>query len=162
MNQSKPVFKIVKSDEKVNTLNKYFVYPGQGVVRQILSTREGYLKFEVLANRMVILVPEKNSGVKLRPLISIQEAAKVESIMMDQTLKSQQNNWNRRHREFMEKLNSGNLKEIASVFAMINNSKRTKELSFGEKKILQVCTQLIDIEFKTINYHQEPLLTAAA
>lgn len=160
MNQSKPAFKVVKNEDVKQ--NKYFVYPGQGVVRQILSNKEGYLKFEVLANRMIILVPEKSVDVKIRSLISLQEASEVESIMMDQTIKSHQTNWNRRHREFMEKVNSGNLKEIATVFSMITNAKRTKELSFGEKKILQTCTQLIDLEFKTINYNQEQLFTEAA
>ena len=45
--------------------------------------------------------------------------------------------WNRRKKEFTEKINSGSIYEIAEVYKDLNNRDDGKELSFGEKEMLE-------------------------
>jgi len=51
--------------------------------------------------------------------------------------------WNRRHREYTEKINSGSIFEIAEVLRDLYVLKLDKDLSFGEKKMLDTARNLL-------------------
>jgi CarD family transcriptional regulator len=53
------------------------------------------------------------------------------------------NTWNRRYRGFMEKIKSGSLFEVAEVFRDLSRLKRTKTLSFGERRMLDTARDLV-------------------
>ncbi|HOJ13572.1 MAG TPA: CarD family transcriptional regulator, partial [Deltaproteobacteria bacterium] len=51
--------------------------------------------------------------------------------------------WNRRYREYMEKIKSGSAFEIAEVLRDLNILKKGKELSFGERKMYDTAKNLL-------------------
>ena len=59
------------------------------------------------------------------------------------TVISDHQTWNRRYREYMEKIKTGSLYEIAEVLRDLYLLKHEKELSFGERKMLDTAKSLI-------------------
>jgi CarD family transcriptional regulator len=51
--------------------------------------------------------------------------------------------WNRRYREYMEKIKTGSVYEIAEVLRDLVVLKVDKELSFGERKMLDTARNLL-------------------
>jgi CarD family transcriptional regulator len=57
--------------------------------------------------------------------------------------------WNRRYREYMEKIKTGSLFEVAEVFRDLSLLKLTKDLSFGERKLYDTAQNLLVKELST-------------
>jgi CarD family transcriptional regulator len=51
--------------------------------------------------------------------------------------------WNRRYREYMEKIKTGSVYEIAEVLRDLYRLKTDKDLSFGERKMLDTAKSLL-------------------
>ena len=51
--------------------------------------------------------------------------------------------WNRRYREYMEKIKTGSVFEVAEVYRDLLMLKLEKELSFGERKMLDTARNLL-------------------
>jgi CarD family transcriptional regulator len=51
--------------------------------------------------------------------------------------------WNRRYREYMDKIKTGSLYEVAEVFRDLSLLKITKDLSFGERKLYDTAHALL-------------------
>jgi CarD family transcriptional regulator len=71
------------------------------------------------------------------------EARKVIGILKDREVTLDNQTWNRRYREYMEKINTGSIYEIAEVLRDLHLLKAEKELSFGEKKIMDMAKTLL-------------------
>ncbi|MEQ1875755.1 MAG: CarD family transcriptional regulator [Bdellovibrionia bacterium] len=127
------------------------VYPGHGVGRvtaietkEILGKAHTFYTIEILDSGMKILVPRDNvKSVGLRPIISKQEANQVLSILKLKNVKIDNQTWNRRYREYMEKIKTGSVFEIAEVLRDLFLLKVDKELSFGERKMLDTARSLL-------------------
>lgn len=124
---------------------EYAVYPGYGVGRidkieakEILGTKHEFYSIIILETGMKVMIPATNlKSVGLRPLISKEEASKVVEILKDKNVKIDTQTWNRRYREYTDKINTGSVFEIAEVLRDLYLLKVDKELSFGEKKMLE-------------------------
>jgi CarD family transcriptional regulator len=93
---------------------------------------------------MRVLIPKNNvASVGLRPIISKEEATKVIDILKVTEVKVDNQTWNRRYREYMEKIKTGSVYEIAEVLRDLFLLKVDKELSFGEKKMLETARALL-------------------
>jgi CarD family transcriptional regulator len=93
---------------------------------------------------MKIMIPSHNvASVGLRPIISIEEAQKVLGILKEKNVKIDNQTWNRRYREYMEKIKTGSVYEIAEVLRDLFVLKVDKELSFGERKMLDTARNLL-------------------
>jgi len=57
--------------------------------------------------------------------------------------------WNRRYRDYMEKIKTGSLYDVAEVFRDLSLLKLTKDLSFGERKLYDTAQTLLVIELST-------------
>jgi CarD family transcriptional regulator len=57
--------------------------------------------------------------------------------------------WNRRYREYMDKIKTGSLYEVAEVFRDLYLLKLTKDLSFGERKLYDTAQILLVKELST-------------
>ncbi|MFN9065907.1 MAG: CarD family transcriptional regulator, partial [Bdellovibrionales bacterium] len=79
----------------------------------------------------------------LRPIISVEEAQKVLGILKEKNVKIDNQTWNRRYREYMEKIKTGSVYEIAEVLRDLFVLKVDKELSFGERKMLDTARNLL-------------------
>lgn len=127
------------------------VYPGHGVGRissieykEILGTKHEFYSVLIIETGMKIMIPAANiKSVGLRPLISKDEAMKVVTILKDKNVKIDTQTWNRRYRDYMEKIKTGSVFEIAEVLRDLYVLKVDKELSFGEKKMLDTAKNLL-------------------
>jgi CarD family transcriptional regulator len=84
--------------------------------------------------------------------LSVDEAEKVVDILKDKNVKIDTQTWNRRHRDYKEKINTGSVFEIAEVLRDLYVLKTDKELSFGEKSMLDAAKNLL---LKEINLRPE-------
>jgi CarD family transcriptional regulator len=127
------------------------VYPGHGVGRvtaietkEILGNSQTFYSINILDSGMKIMVPRDNAqAVGLRPIISRDEANKVIEILKETNVKIDNQTWNRRYREYMEKIKTGSVYEIAEVLRDLFLLKVDKELSFGERKMLDTARSLL-------------------
>jgi CarD family transcriptional regulator len=93
---------------------------------------------------MRILVPtEKGNQVGLRAVASNQEVDEVLEILRERETRIDRQTWNRRYRGFMDKIKTGSLFEVAEVFRDLYRLKNTKNLSFGERRMLETARTLI-------------------
>jgi CarD family transcriptional regulator len=155
-------------EEHVFSVNELVVYPAQGVgqVERIEkqeiggATAEFYI-VRILSNRVTLMVPVANAiNVGLRAVCSAEEARRVLASLEDRsgfTGYSGQN-WNRRYREYSEKLKSGDLSEVAYVLKELILIGRDKDLSFGERRLLEQAMNLITMELSfALNTDQEQI-----
>jgi CarD family transcriptional regulator len=112
--------------------------------KEILGSKHDFYSIEIIESGMKILVPTNNTeSVGLRPIISNEEADRVLGILKQTDVKIDNQTWNRRYREYMEKIKTGSVFEIAEVLRDLFLLKVDKELSFGERKMLDTARGLL-------------------
>ena len=121
------------------------VYAGSGVGRiiaietkELCGIKQTFYRFQLFNSNVSALVPVNSSESKLRHIISKTEADRVVSIVRRRDIKIDKQTWNRRYREYMEKIKTGSVYEIAEVFRDLYLLRGEKELSHGEKKMLEL------------------------
>ena len=128
------------------------VYPAHGVGvierienREISGCQEDFFVMRILENNMIIMIPSSNTkNVGLRELIDRTEVSKVFSILKNRDMYVDDNQtWNRRYRDYMDKIKSGSVFEVAEVYRDLSTIKQDKELSFGERKMLDTARSLL-------------------
>ena len=127
------------------------VYPAHGVSEvEAIETREisgntiSFFILKVLDTEMTVMVPVTNvKNVGIRGLIDKKGIEKVLAILKERSVAVDNQTWNRRYREYMEKIKSGSAFEIAEVLRDLNILKRGKELSFGERKMYDTAKNLL-------------------
>ena len=132
-------------------VGEHAVYPGHGVgkvvaveTKEIMGTKIEFYSVQILESGLKIMVPKTSvQQVGLRPIISEDEANKVISILKIKDVKIDTQTWNRRYREYMEKIKTGSVYEIAEVLRDLFLLKVDKELSFGERKMLDTARGLL-------------------
>lgn len=151
----KPGARVIKSSvdlsKVVFKVGDNAVYPGHGVglivaieTKEIMGAKCDFYIVQILETGMKVMVPKSNvASVGLRPIISKEEAAKVIDILKVTEVKIDNQTWNRRYREYMEKIKTGSVYEIAEVLRDLFLLKVDKELSFGEKKMLDTARGLL-------------------
>jgi CarD family transcriptional regulator len=106
------------------------VYPGHGVgiiesieTKQISGKEQSFFILRILENGMTIMIPRDNvEAAKLRGVIRKIDVRKVIGILKDRDVSIDNQTWNRRYREYI---------------------KEEKELSFGERKIMDTAKNLL-------------------
>ena len=91
------------------------VYPAHGITvvkrideRDVGGKKKSFYVLQVLENQMTIVVPTDNAeAVGLRSIISDQDVARVYTILKMRDVKIDQTTWNRRYRDYMEKIKTG-------------------------------------------------------
>jgi len=137
-------------------INELVVYPAQGVGRverietqEIRGAKTEFYIVRILANNVTLMVPVANAvAVGLRRVCSAKEAEQVIGVLGDRSdfTGYTGQNWNRRYREYSEKLKSGNLTDVAYVLKELLLIGKDKELSFGERRLLEQAMSLITLE----------------
>ena len=130
------------------------VYPAHGVAqivgietREISGNKQTFYILKILENGMKIMIPTRNAGaVGLRELIRADEVDEVFAILKSREVAVEGQTWNRRYREYMEKIKTGSVFEIAEVLRDLCVLRLTKELSFGERKMLDTARGLLTKE----------------
>ena len=139
------------------------VYPAHGVgviqsiqTRKISGTEKMFYMLRILDNDMTIMIPTENvTSVGLRPVIGRDMVAKVYRILRTRKIEVDQQTWNRRYREYTEKIKTGSVLEIAKVLRDLFVIKADKELSFGERKMLDTARNLLVKELSIASAYPE-------
>jgi CarD family transcriptional regulator len=98
----------------------------------------------VLGNDMTIMIPvDKADQVGLREVISNKDVAKVYKILKTKEPAIDNQTWNRRYREYMERIKTGSIYEVATVLRDLFLLKLGKELSFGERRMMDIAKNLL-------------------
>lgn len=127
------------------------VYPAHGVgriesieKREISGEQKDFYIMKILDNNMIIMIPIDNvQSVGLRDIIDVGEVPRVYEIMKKRDLPVDNQTWNRRYREYMEKIKTGSVFEVAEVLRDLYLLKVDKNLSFGERKMLDTAQTLL-------------------
>lgn len=126
------------------------VYPmhGAGVIesieeREILGQKQDYYVMKMPVGDMRVMIPTHNvEGIGIREVIESCDVDKVYEILQDQSV-NVTNNWNKRYRENMTKIKTGNIYEVADVVRILMMRDREKGLSTGERKMLNSAKQIL-------------------
>lgn len=127
------------------------VYPGHGVgeiksvvTKIVAGTEQQIVDITLLDSGMKIMVPASQAeAVGLRKVVDKKAVDKVYQILRDRNFKIDTQTWNRRFREYSQKIKTGSVYEIAEVLRDLSVLSVDKELSFGEKKMLDTAQTLL-------------------
>jgi CarD family transcriptional regulator, regulator of rRNA transcription len=139
------------------------VYPAHGVgviqsiqTRVVSGTEKTFYMLRILDSDMTIMIPTENvTSVGLRRVIGKEMVTKVYKILREKRVEIDQQTWNRRYREYTEKIKTGSVLEIAKVLRDLFVLKGDKELSFGERKMLDTARNLLVKELSIARAHPE-------
>jgi len=135
-------------------------YPGQGVCvvesleqRNVAGALMKFYLLRVCGDDSQILVPVANAdSVGLRPVITPQECRRLID-QLAEDFDDVTSDWKSRSRQFMEKLQSGDVFEAADVLKKLTYLSYSKKLSFREQVLLDKAKWLIVSEL--VNSHFE-------
>ncbi|HXW85089.1 MAG TPA: CarD family transcriptional regulator [Candidatus Binataceae bacterium] len=140
------------------------VYPAHGVaviddiqMRVISGTERRFYMLRILGTeKMTIMIPTENvEQVGLRRIIGKDMVDKIYRILRQRKVEVDTQTWNRRYREYTEKIKTGSPLEIARVLRDLLVLKGEKELSFGERKMLDTARSLLVKELSIAKAHPE-------
>ena len=137
------------------------VYPmhGAGTIdaieqKDILGEKQEYYIIKMPGEVKVMVPTAKASSVGVRSIINKEEAGKVlEVLEANETAMS--NNWNKRYKENMDKMKTGDIYEIADVVRNLSYKQKEKGLSTGEKKMLNNAKQILVSELVLAEHASE-------
>jgi CarD family transcriptional regulator len=126
------------------------VYPmhGAGVIeaieeKEILGAWKKYYVMKLPLGEMKVLIPiDSISQVGLRGVIEKDEVSQVFVVLQGEQPEMSAN-WNRRYRNHLEKIKSGDIYEVAEVVRNLMLRDREKGLSTGESKMLDTARQIL-------------------
>ena len=127
------------------------VYPAHGVgviekieTQEISGASQDFYVMRIIDNDMIIMIPTQNvNNVGLREIIGQEEVPKLYSILKKRDVVIDNQTWNRRYREYMDKIKTGSVYEVAEVYRDLLILKVEKDLSFGERKMLDTARSLL-------------------
>ena len=143
------------------------VYPAHGVgliegieEKSISGIEHIFYVIRILDNDMKIMVPRKNAEqVGLRRVISDSEVEQVYAILEKKDIEFTPQTWNRRYREYMDKIKTGSIFDLATVLRDLYILQMDKPLSFGEKKMLDTAKGLLVKELSVAKDKKEEEIT---
>ena len=135
---------------------------GAGVIDSIVSRKingkdREYYVLKIPAGDMQVMIPvDASESIGVRPIVGSDEAERIlEDLPGIQVSMTQ--NWNKRYRENMMKIKSGNLMEVATVVKGLTERERQRGLSTGERKMLHSAKQILISEIvlsKSASYEE--------
>ena len=145
------------------SVNEKIVYPGHGVTvvtqiinKTIINETLPFYELSFISKEITVLVPIKNfEQLGLRPLVNKKEINELLEnfclickpiICHEGTI----NSWNKRNKNFQTKMRSGSIKDLGSVYVELKSLMAYKELSFGERAVLQQVEHLLAEEISIV------------
>ena len=133
------------------TIGQKAVYPSRGIAEVVEiekkeiggKVQEFYVLRLTTSDLKILVHIDKAEQVGLRPVAGKADAEEVLQILREKVVQFERHTWNRRYRAFMDKIKSGSLFEVAEVFRDLHRLKKTKSLSFGERRMLDTARGLV-------------------
>lgn len=127
------------------------VYPAQGVgiIRDVVTAdidgeKATFYVVKILDNGMTVRVPVRNARANgMRSVIANEHVEKVYDILRDRDIPTDNQTWNRRYREYMTRIKTGDPLEVAKVLRDLALLRQDKTLSFGERKMFDQARSLL-------------------
>ncbi|OGP71079.1 MAG: CarD family transcriptional regulator [Deltaproteobacteria bacterium RBG_13_58_19] len=144
------------------------VYPAHGVgiiesiqEREMGGSPQRFYIMRLLDNDMIIMIPTTNArNIGLRNVIDTTSVPQVYEILSLRPLRLNNQTWNRRYRDYMDKIKTGSPFRVAEVLRDLTLLKTEKELSFGERKMLDTAKNLLVRELSLVNNKKEDEIEA--
>lgn len=126
------------------------VYPlhGAGEIekieeKEILGEVKEYYILKMPFGDMKVMIPTSNSNeIGIRNIISKKHAYEVIDFFSPRRL-DETTNWNKRYRENMDRLKTGDVEEVADVVNTLMVREKEKGLSTGERKMLNSAKKIL-------------------
>jgi CarD family transcriptional regulator len=166
------------AEEGVSLMNNFdvgdkAVYPAHGVgeilaveSREVMGLKMMVYVMRILDRNMTITIPvSKSIEVGLRPVMNIDEVDEVFLVLKQRRKVIEGQTWNRRFREYSDKIRTGSALEIAQVLRDLYILRSGKALSYGEKRMLTTAIELLSQEIavargQAASAAQEQILSA--
>lgn len=144
------------------------VYPAHGVgvieavqERSNSGNAENFYIMRLLDNDMIIMIPTGNArNIGLRDMIDLPAVTEVYEILRHRPGRLNNQTWNRRYRDYMDKIKTGSPFRVAEVLRDLTLLKTEKDLSFGERKMLDTAKNLLVKELSLVNNLKEDEIEA--
>jgi CarD family transcriptional regulator len=157
-----------QEDQKTFEVGQKVVYPGNGVgqvysieSKEISGVSISFYMIRILDNDLTVMVPVNKAAERgVRPIMSLEEVKKVYAMLHEKKIVVEQSTWNRRHRDYLEKIRTGSVFEIAEVLRDLCVIRGEKVLSFGERKMLELAKGLLIKELAIAEETDEPTVEA--
>jgi CarD family transcriptional regulator len=115
----------------------------------------------LLDSDMIIMIPTNNArNVGLRDMIDNQAVDQVYQILRSRPSRLSNQTWNRRYRDYMDKIKTGSPFQVAEVLRDLTLLKAEKDLSFGERKMLDTARNLLIKELSLVHEKEETEIEA--
>lgn len=141
------------------------VYPAHGVgqiesieQKDIGGSQQSFYIMKIVDTGMVVMIPTAGKATGLRSIIPSKDVKKVYAILKEKDVEILPQPWNQRYRDYMQKIKTGSVYEIASVLRDLNVLSSDKSLSFGEKKMMDTAKSLLVKEIAIANQIKEQLV----
>lgn len=142
------------------------VYPAHGVAvvesiqaRSVSGVEQRFFMLRVMDSGMKIMVPVSQvRTVGLRKVVDSKTVDAVYDILRDRKVTIDTQTWNRRYREYSQKIKTGSVLEIAKVIRDLSVLKSDKELSFGERRMLDTAQGLLVKEISIAKARSEDMI----
>lgn len=125
------------------------VYPMHGAGRidaieekNILGENQSYYILKMPGEVKVMVPIDKAEQIGVRNIIDKEEAGKVMAVL-EENETAMSDKWNKRYRDNMDKMKSGDIYEVADVVRNLSFKQKEKGLSTGEKKMLYNAKQIL-------------------
>ena len=132
-----------ESDKKIYKVKDNVIYPKHGV-GQIVAIENSviadiemtYYKIQITKDKLILTIPVNQQG-NLRPISSVNQINKAVSILKGKP-KIRRTMWSRRAQEYDQKINSGEIYQIAEVVRDLNkNSEIPVDQSYSERQLFE-------------------------
>ena len=127
----------------------HIVYPmhGAGTIegieeKNILGEKQSYYILKMPGEVKVMVPTNKAEEIGVREIVDKQTADKVFSVLEEESTEMSLN-WNKRYRDNMDKIKTGDIYEVADVVRNLSFKQKEKGLSTGEKKMLLNAKQIL-------------------
>src|SRR5688572_8565133 len=145
------------------------VYPAHGVaevvaleIKDIAGQRKDFYVLKVLHSEMKLMIPVDGAQrASLRRVVTAEIAEQVFEVLCADEVAVKPGPWNRRFREYTELVNSGSLIEVAKVFRDLWRIRPDRELSYGERRLLEHSKNLLVAELALVRSMGLPEMESA-
>ena len=130
-------------------IGDYIVYPmhGAGTIdaieeKDVFGQKQAYYIIKMPGEIKVMIPTAQAEKVGIRSVIGKEQAQKVFEVLSEDETQTEMN-WNKRYRENMDKMKTGDIYEVADVVRNLSFKQKEKGLSTGEKKMLTNAKQIL-------------------
>ncbi|HRR42074.1 MAG TPA: CarD family transcriptional regulator [Syntrophales bacterium] len=139
------------------------VYPAQGVgvieaieERDLMGNIQSFYIMKIFGSNMKIMIPlDSVKSAGLRSVISAGEIPRIYEILKEKDVTIDKQTWNKRYRDYLEKIKTGSVYEVARVLRDLCILKLDKDLSFGERKMMDTAKNLLIKEISVVSKSEE-------